>query len=507
MSELVGVLKLNDKKLHGHTKKGLPIYTFIPLSWMHPTFLVASSSREKSNVLAVIQPEIEPKPEPEPESEPEADGGLHRGTCIQVIGPAEDKHAYDQALMLKNNLRANLRPHRLKDSLEEIYSGDIDYPEIIVIDPEGSTDCDDGFHISDDYLYVHIADVDHYFPENGTYETEIRKRVTSIYSIYKVYHMLPEKYASDIISLNKKGIKHTLTAVFKITDNTVSFIHVHVSTVKVKHSLSYERAQDIMENETGLLVQTLRRLSELTGSSDTHKMIERIMVWTNEAIAKFIYDNGVNFSVYCEGPDSMQSVSDLPVKLKQILSRKGIGANYSTEKHGHQMMGLEHYTHFTSPIRRYADLVVHRIVKNILEKRTSDLVKLAQDAEHINIVTGWSKKYYRDQDVLVLLSKLKCEGGQKASTGYIIDIAQNKVSVYLTEFDLIIRTPLFDDKLKEVIKVSIGDNLISLDINGQQVSLPLLKEIQVSLTCLETEIRLNRKIRVTFPIISSAVLF
>ena len=525
MTEIVGVLKLSDKKLHGHTKKGLPIYTFIPLSWTYPTFLVASSSREKRNLLAVIQPDKTDEADEKVKKQ-----GQERGTCIQVIGPVEDHQAYDQALILKNNLRANLKAHRCVSSEVTPVSHTADYPKIIVIDPEGSTDCDDGFHISGDYLYVHIADVDHYFPKNGPYESEIRKRTTSIYSTYKVYHMLPENYASDIISLNKKGIKHTLTAVFKITEHEVSFLRVHQSTVKVAHSLSYESAQDILElpgskkNEdasAGALGETLKRLSEITGSTDTHKMIERIMVWTNEAIAKFIYDNGVNFSVHCEGPDNIENPGEssvplpLPLKLKQILSRKGIGAKYSTKQHGHKMMGLEHYTHFTSPIRRYADLVVHRIVKSILSGHVyniEELQELEQDAEHINMITDWSKKYYRDQDLLILLSKLPKQGSLQ-TTAYIIgneDEVSNKVRIYLTDFDLLISVPLFAEKLEQVINVThkVDGSTITLDINGSDtpVTVPLFKEIPVMLTALEAEIRLNRKIRVTFPFISSAVL-
>ena len=44
-------------------------------------------------------------------------------------------------------------------------------------------------------------------------------------------------------------------------------------------------------------------------------------------------------------------------------------AEYSTEDIGHFGLQLEQYSHFTSPIRRYPDLMVHRLIKDIFNKR------------------------------------------------------------------------------------------------------------------------------------------
>jgi ribonuclease R len=61
--------------------------------------------------------------------------------------------------------------------------------------------------------------------------------------------------------------------------------------------------------------------------------------------------------------------------LNQLLLRAMMQAVYSPENIGHYGLAAEHYLHFTSPIRRYPDLVVHRLLKEEWARRQGDAVK------------------------------------------------------------------------------------------------------------------------------------
>ncbi|MCA9378071.1 RNB domain-containing ribonuclease, partial [Candidatus Peregrinibacteria bacterium] len=64
-------------------------------------------------------------------------------------------------------------------------------------------------------------------------------------------------------------------------------------------------------------------------------------------------------------------IRDLPES--DILERKILStlskAYYTTNTKGHFGLALPHYIHFTSPIRRYPDLLAHRIIKEYLHKK------------------------------------------------------------------------------------------------------------------------------------------
>jgi len=73
--------------------------------------------------------------------------------------------------------------------------------------------------------------------------------------------------------------------------------------------------------------------------------------------------------------------------INELAIRSMAKAVYSTKNIGHYGLGFKHYTHFTSPIRRYSDLIVHRTLFHYLEGNNKSIyshLKLEEISNHIS---------------------------------------------------------------------------------------------------------------------------
>ena len=144
------------------------------------------------------------------------------------------------------------------------------------------------------------------------------------------------------------------------------------------------------------------KVARVTGSrrNDAHRLIEECMLAANICAARQLENRQVNgpfriheapasekiadlrnvlagFGLRLRGDDRpepadfshlLKQLPDDPARaymIQMTILRSMTQARYDTESRGHYALGFSHYTHFTSPIRRYPDLLVHRRLRQL----------------------------------------------------------------------------------------------------------------------------------------------
>lgn len=365
----------------------------------------------------------------------------------------------------------------------------------VTIDQACSKDLDDGVwgyksganHI----VQVSIADISELISRGCHLDNDALDRATSVYPSTHVLHMFPELISTNIASLNHKKNRLAMTIEITLDKNyNVIKIEVFESVFYNKSRLDYEKFDSIINdsseefhNDLIYFLEVAKNLGEkrkhLDFSDDDRKicvdencedkkfeilypspsfLIQEFMILANRCIAEWLVKNGI----YAMFRNHMPEYKGL--EFSGMMER----AVYNPKMFHHYALGLDFYCHFTSPIRRYADLIVHRQIKafiNPLKHKSYKFSELNSLALYINeqiyALKQLQMKKEKSDNYKRFERKLKkiLEEGEKTDLSRISIHTFQSIIEYILENDLEIPEIMFNEILKR-----IDDNLINKEI-------------------------------------------
>ncbi|HHH51911.1 MAG TPA: VacB/RNase II family 3'-5' exoribonuclease, partial [Campylobacterales bacterium] len=210
-----------------------------------------------------------------------------------------------------------------------------------------------------------------------------------------------ENSGVDIIKEHEKRILDYLLPLQKITQR--------LRTKRLKDGF------DFRSEEIKLTIDSEHNLvkTQIETGTPSHSLIEECMLLANQASAKRIGDYGI-FRVhlppqlskleellqelasiglfvkdYDDSPSLIRAIQKeadsmgIASEVDEMIIKSLKQATYSATNEGHFGLGFSHYSHFTSPIRRYSDLILHRLIKADLKDDKEQKEYLLRNIEPI----------------------------------------------------------------------------------------------------------------------------
>jgi ribonuclease R len=386
---------------------------------------------------------------------PTGRGGGH-GKVLRRIGRPDVARDVIEALMLHRGLRRRFDPvveRSAREAAEGTQPGpnrqDLRALPTFTIDPPTAKDFDDAIsaeRLEDGAIrvWVHIADVAAHVPPGSPVDREAYRRGTSVYVPGAVEPMLPEALSNRACSLVPGEDRLAVTVELELDGPKVRRSAFHRTLIRSDERLGYPRVDRIFAGvehaeepwgeslvaaraaASALQAERERRgalevssvepefafsheghvaLAEPTEQTESHRLIEHLMIAANEAVATLLETRKLPtlYRVH-ERPEparvqrlaeqlasldvptpplpdhpTPQQAADAVAEMSRLVAeevrrRGGRGrlgltslvlralkqAHYAPRNVGHAGLRSPRYCHFTSPIRRYPDLIAHR---------------------------------------------------------------------------------------------------------------------------------------------------
>ena len=443
--------------------------------------------------------------------------------------------AQAHALVAAFDLEAEIASGRRRD-LRDVVVISIDPTRTKDLDDALSIEAlsDDRYRIG-----VHIADVSPFVPQDTPLDQEALRRSFTTYLVQGEIPVLPPILSDQVCSLRGGEDSPSLSLLIEIDEQLqIHGVEVVRAAIHNHCRLDYAGAQAVLDGAEhehswrlrtlDRLAQALRRSRKATGSLDlnlapdpekhSHQLIEEFMLLANECVARFLVEHHPEgLCLYRVHPhageadwgalqqvaqflrldtrvhdqrsmqDALEEVAQLAEEPDGSLGpafqvfRHHVGsvlqkATYHFEQLGHGALAKTHYAHFTSPIRRYPDLIVHRLIEDALyaEERGGRssyspevLIPIQQHVDAMEIrVDAASFESHR-------LSELQAfDGRTRVEEGTLVGLMRGLAAVRLDRTDLSVRVRYRDDKtLGVAMPVRANDQITGFGFAlGQRVT-------------------------------------
>lgn len=399
---------------------------------------------------------------------------------------------------------------------------DIRETVVLSIDPERTKDIDDALSVVQlpDGNYevgVHIADVSAFVPQGSALDQEAMLRGFTTYLAEGEIPVIPPLLSDGVCSLHGDKDSLCMSVFMTLTpDGEMLDFRVDRTIIHNYSRFAYAGAQKILNGKDpehpyawqiltlGELSQRMRSNRKALGALDlsleddpekpSHQLIEEFMLQANECVSRFLTQNHpTRLCLFRIHPDvtetSLNALRDLAKHLRiqsrisdqqsmqkaleEVLHtpsfdifRFHVGrvlekATYHVDQLGHGALAKEDYAHFTSPIRRYTDLIIHRLIEDCFYKEERggkacyEKDELLLIAEHLNAmeirVDAGSFESHRLRDLQGY------DGMRRTLNGRILSFMRGRMALKLEQTDLLVYVRYKDAKATGMMPVSILD--------------------------------------------------
>lgn len=455
---LCGRLCISSKTRWGVTSKGLHKYTFRPRDNAYPTYIVASKLKP-SQVDVYVRVEIQAWDDKD--AHPKA-------SLVDILGEVTNRTVYEDVILASQLVLPRNR-NTIHRSETKKYEGFIE-PDFIVdedwsdtltvsIDPEGSKDIDDAISIRDvngtvEYA-VHIATPTIWFEKDSPLDEFASSQVTSIYTDTTTHHLLPKILSTNKASLLENEERFCLSVIWSVGKSRI----VRTKIIN-KHTYSYDQSETTTDYQ-----KIHSAFKELFGINphDSHILVEQSMIKANMCVAEYIVENSKSTAL-----------------LRKTVLNSAWYLNWTENSpNSHESLEADLYTHFTSPLRRYADQLVHRQLFALLSGNPA-MKPSNESIVHMNIVKTKTKTV----DSQMKWIQLANPNSSTTLHGKILYFHDGLARVELPDKDnMRISVPLMSYKINDIVTTQVTEDGLKVKLEYPNCEYPL--EIEAGDTIIE----------------------